>query len=208
MFSLSLWHLCYGVWVTENRCGSWVVIKSRSAAVKHGVSRGDNAYWQNLHKMSTAPFCSNFMLCTIVVKVNCSFVGGGGYKVKGEKKGIQWEAFWQKDYKRVNTLVLFSDVSPFFPSPSQWQSLFLAFSLFFFFLFFLAPVCSVQLVRLLSSGYSQLREGKRSSHRRLTMPWDRQGIKNVWRILSLFDCRCTGPKLRRRVWVCACVCGD
>lgn len=26
---------------------------------------------------------------------------GGGYKVKGEKKGIQWEAFWQKDYKRA-----------------------------------------------------------------------------------------------------------
>lgn len=198
MFSLSLWHLCYGVWVTENRCGSWVVIKSRSAAVKHGVSRGDNAYWQNLHKMSTAPFCSNFMLCTIVVKVNCSFVRGGGYKVKGEKKGIQWEAFWQKDYKRAPWFFLAMSLLFFHLLPSGN----LCFSLspfFFFFLFFLAPVCSVQLVRLLSSGYSQLREGKRSSHRRLTMPWDRQGIKNVWRILSLFDCRCTGPKLRRRV---------
>lgn len=42
---------------------------------------------KNLHKMSTAPFCSNFMLCTVVVKVNCSFVGGG-YNVKGEKKAF------------------------------------------------------------------------------------------------------------------------
>lgn len=193
MFSLSLWHLCYGVWVTENRCGSWVVIKSRSAAVKHEVSRGDNAYWQNLHKMSTAPFCSNFMLCTIVVKVNCSFVGGGGYKVKGEKKAFSERHSGRKIIKEWTPWFFLAMSLLFF------QSLFLAFSLFFFFLFFLAPVCSVQLVRLLSSGYSQLREGKRSSHRRLTMPSDRQGIKNVWRILSLFDCRCTGPQLRRRV---------
>lgn len=61
MLSLPLWHLCYGVWVTVERCWSRVVIKSRSAAVKHGASRVDNAYWQKSAQMSTAPFHPNFM---------------------------------------------------------------------------------------------------------------------------------------------------
>lgn len=196
MLPLPLWHLCCAVWVTEGRCGSRVVIKSRSAAVKHGASRGDNAYWQKSMQMSTGPFHANLMQFTTTAKLNSFFVEGGGeyrHKVRGKSRATEeLRRFGRTRGRREHTLllllrsdVIFSCLPSLLPS-GNLHSLLLA---------LLVHVCSVQPVGELSSGYWWLKRGTATGGLE-SLETDK--TSNCWVNFVSFWLQISKPKAERR----------